>query len=213
VEAIKLSHTYGGPYAVAPFADVLAAANPAAFGADQVQDAVKIMIIGGQKISTAWMNRLAEQVANKNTLLLFMAAELNSDLSTESKYKQPSLKTLFAALPEREKALAAAVYEKLDKDNKLHNYAGLDVYEKLIGLTRSVDYGMPVSDLTDELAQAYKDKKLGESILLSAIALQGMQPKSLSPGLLQEVVGGMRTVGLTKEARALATEAILGLSN
>jgi hypothetical protein len=66
--------------------------------------------------------------------------------------------------------------------------------------------------LTTQLADSFSEKKLGESILLSAKSLQGVRSRALNPGLLQEVIGGMRAVGLTKEARILAGEAVMGLS-
>jgi hypothetical protein len=212
-QAIDLSRSYGGAYALAPFADMLAAANPASFNDRQASDAVRAMIVSGKTVSAPWLARVAGLAHDRSSLLLVIAAELNTDLSTESKLNTPALNTLFGQLEPREKALIAALYEKLDKGNELHNYTVQDVYAKLNGLTASGDYVMPTSDLTESLAQAYKDKKLGESILLSAIALQGVQPGTVNPGLLQEVVDGMTTVGLTKEARILASEAILGLSN
>ncbi len=211
--ALSLGRSYGGAYALTPFADMLTAADPASFSQDMTADAVRIMLATSRTVPPAWLNRLSQGVSDRNSLLLFIAAELNSDLSTESKVNIAALQNLFGKLSPLEKTLISAAYEKLDKTNKLHNYTSAEAYEKLIDLTRNADYVMPSSDLTGRLSLAFQEKRLGESILLSAIALQGAQPGSVNPGLLQEIIGGWKTVGLTKEARALATEVILGLSH
>lgn len=52
--------------------------------------------------------------------------------------------------------------------------------------------------------------RLGESVLLAAIVLGGGDPGGYGPGLISEIVIGLRRVGLEKEARQLAIEAALG---
>jgi len=63
----------------------------------------------------------------------------------------------------------------------------------------------------DRLATAVNDKHLGEVVLLGSIALHGVPPAKMFAGMLREVVNGCETVGLTKEAREIAKEAVLGL--
>ncbi len=211
--ALSLGRAYGGAYALSPFADMLIQADPGAFGPEDVKLAVRIMMAANKTVPASWLNRLSQGIGDRNSLLFFIAAEMNSDLSTDSKVNVASFRNLFEKLGIREKVLIAAIYEKLNRDSKLHNYIDTETYEKFLDLTGTEDYVMPSTDLTGRLTQAFKDRRLGESVLLSAIALQGAQPGSVNPGLMQEIIDGWKKVGLTKEARALATEAILGLSH
>jgi len=68
---------------------------------------------------------------------------------------------------------------------------------------------MPSVGLIESLATAVNDKHLGEAVLLSSVALHETSPDKIA-GTLKEVANGLETVGLTKESRGLAVEAILG---
>lgn len=213
-KALVMSHDYGGPYALIPFADMIANAPPSAFSSEQAEDAIKVMLAAGTAVPDSWLQYYSSRIGTdekaRSRLFLLMSAELSNNLSTDLNFQQENLHKIFDKLPEHQKILIAGLYEKLDKDNKLHNYTSGKVYENLLDLTKSDDYVMPINDLTTKLTEAYENKRLGESILLSATVLQGIKPEDLSPGLLQEVIGGMRDVGLTKEARELAGQAISG---
>ena len=85
------------------------------------------------------------------------------------------------------------------------------VYENTTVLTQNASYVMPSVGLINSLTAAVNDKHLGEVVLLGSIALHGVSPANMFAGMLQEVINGFETVGLTKESRELAKEVILGL--
>ena len=118
----------------------------------------------------------------------------------------------FSELPPYERDILEISNEKLDKSIKLHNYGASSVYEKQKDLTSNDDYVMPSIGLLDRLEKARSEQRLGEVILLSSIALSDTPPDQIHKGLFREVIGGLIAVGLTKEARSLAREVILGMS-
>ena len=101
--------------------------------------------------------------------------------------------------------------EKLDNGRKLHNIDASKVYENTVDLTQNAGYVMPSVGLMDRLATAVNDKHLGEVVLLSSIVLHGVPPAKMFAGMFQGVINGFETVGLTKEAREISQEVILGL--
>jgi hypothetical protein len=69
---------------------------------------------------------------------------------------------------------------------------------------------MPSVDLMDSLKEAITNRRLGEVVLLSSIALNGATPEKIYAGLLEVVIDGFETVGLTKEAQELYKEIVIG---
>lgn len=214
-EALALRDRYG-VQGLLPFADMIAKLPPESFSPKLVEVGLRIMIQAGKAVPQQWVDTYAGQLSAdnspRNDLLLWLAAQITTDLSTKSPKKYDDLEKLFGTLEIREKALITALYKKLDRAQKLHNIGELAVYDNEIPLTGNDDYVMQDTDLTNRLRNAGKKKHTGEVIVLSSIVLNGAQPDTIHPVLLGEVLDGMKTVGLTKEARGLAAEVILGLS-
>ncbi len=77
-----------------------------------------------------------------------------------------------------------------------------------------VSGGLPGGDvaplaLTNRLKQASEQKRLGETVLLSLAALSDAGPSNAHPQTLSEIVRALRKVGLEREARSLAAEALI----
>ncbi|MEO5372689.1 MAG: hypothetical protein H7840_00250 [Alphaproteobacteria bacterium] len=72
------------------------------------------------------------------------------------------------------------------------------------GLHQAQLPGLPV---WHALTQAAAGRRVGETVLLSIIALGGKDPGAVDPATLHHVVAALRLVGLDTEARALAVEA------
>ena len=209
-QAMAMGHHYGGTYALTPYAGILASADPGGFHDSEVTDAVRIMIAGGVAVPTAWLQRLVDSTRNESDLDLFLAAAVDSDLSTVLTINNSHLDGLFANLSNAKKTMLGVLFSELDQGNHLKAWMAPDIYEKFMYLTAHLDYGMDNGRLASDLLQAYKDKKLGESIVLTAIALRDVQPADLDPKLAGTIIGGMKTVGLTKEARLIAAGVIMG---
>lgn len=216
-EALSLASEYP-PSMLTPFAEHIATLSDENMGPQLVQNIARIGLIAGAPLSPALEKNLWNQAesgaANNQALRLAIANAALQNFSTEEMPKAAIFQELTGKLPETSKTLVFKVIEKLDTANKLHNISPEEVYEKQDGLTapNNYDYVMPSSDLMESLVSAQKDQRLGEVILLSSIALGDIPPSKLDPAVLAEVIDGLKTVGLTSEARELASEAIMGLS-
>jgi len=74
--------------------------------------------------------------------------------------------------------------------------------------------GLPSGDLaplgvTNRLKLASDQKRVGETVLLSLVALSESGPSTAHPQTLSETVRALRKVGLEREARSLAAEALI----
>jgi len=210
---LKLNEEYGF-YALFPFSDILQKASPENLSTESIRLVMLLFAGTNTKAPAAW------EAAWKNTskneapdLLLLLAYGLGSDFSTGiiANFENFSLD------PEKPDSahanqLLLLAKEKLDKSKKLHNYTDGKAYEKNLDLTLDSGYVMPSDSLIDSLKKARDNRRLGEVVLLSAIALREVPPAKLYAGSLREVVDGLKTVGLTDEARELTKEVALGLS-
>lgn len=217
LEALRLASQYPAGV-LTPFAEYLP--NLSADGLDPalIRRIAHVGILAGVPVSRsverALWNQAQSAPGNSESLELALANAALQNFSTEEMPKETEFQELTGKLPETSKSLIFAVIEKLDTADKLHNINGEVAYEKPDGLTDSTDYDyvMPSSDLMENLSSARKDKRLGEVILLSSIAIGDIPPSKMDPASVAEVIDGLKTVGLTSEARELASEVIMGLS-
>lgn len=216
-DALKLAGSYP-PAALTPFADQLGSLSAEGLGMDMIRRITQVGLYAGVPVSRSFEKALWNQAEsggpNNQDLWLALANAALKNFSTEEMPKKAELQQLTGKLPKSSQSLIFALIEKLDTANKLHNISAEEAYEKPDGLTGSADYDyvMPSSDLMGNFAAAHKDKRLGEVILLSSIAVGDIPPSKMDPGSIAAVVEGLKTVGLTSEARELASEVILGLS-
>ncbi|QQG35626.1 MAG: hypothetical protein HYS17_08870 [Micavibrio aeruginosavorus] len=216
-EALRLAGQFppGTLTPFAPYIDTLSAedADPTL-----VRKIATIGLVAGTPLSASLERQLWNQAesegAGQSALYLAIANAALQNFSTEEMPKPDVFQELIGKLPETSKTLIFTIIEKLDMTGKLHNISGKEAYEKQDGLTDPADYDyvMPSSDLMENLTSAHQDKRLGEVILLSAIALGDIPPSRMDPAVLAEVIDGLKTVGLTSEARELASEVVMGLS-
>lgn len=201
--------------AFAPFAGYISTLSAEGMSDELVQRITRAGLLAGAPVSRSLEKRLWQQAESgeqkQRALVLALSNAALQNFSTEEMPKGAVFQELTGKLPETSKTLIFAVIEKLDISGKLHNSDANKVYEKPDGLTSTVDYVMPSSGLMENLGTALKEKRLGEVILLSSIAIGDIPPSKLDPAVLAEVIDGLKTVGLTSEARELASEAVLGL--
>jgi hypothetical protein len=217
LDALKLASQYPAG-ALTPFAEYLPNLSAEGLDGALIRRIAHVGALAGTPVSRSverdlW-NQAESATGNSEALTLALSNAALKNFSTEEMPKEAEFQQLTGKLPETSKSLVFAVIEKLDTAGKLHNISGEVAYEKPDGLTDSTDYDyvMPSSDLMENLSSAQKDKRLGEVILLSSIAIGDIPPSKMDPKSVAEVIDGLKTVGLTSEARELASEVIMGLS-
>ncbi|MCB9991667.1 MAG: hypothetical protein H6867_09935 [Rhodospirillales bacterium] len=214
--ALALADHYG-PDSLLPFVPEIVKLDPSSFDSKTIRSVFPVLLQSGINIPNNWAESRFKELADGNTAnaktTLQYAAYQAGKSSTEEWEQGIDFEKNSEPFGQDKLLALKIIYEKLDKDLKLHNYDDLSVYEKELSLTSAVDYVMPSISLIDGLESAEYDKRLGEVILLSAIVLHNVPPEKLNGVLLRDVINGLVTVGLTKEARSLAQEVILGLSS
>ncbi|MCB1556597.1 MAG: hypothetical protein KDJ15_04700 [Alphaproteobacteria bacterium] len=159
---------------------------------------------------TLWERRTEE---NDHTLLVLFLAAATGDYFPEY-FNQETLDFdgISLILPSYEREIYAVFDKKLDNTGQLHNIiaAAKEAGTDSLPLTQGEDYVIPWGSWWGDFKKARQKKRLGEVLLLSAVALQNVRSDSVPPAVLSEVLTGFVAVGLTKEARLLAKEVVLG---
>lgn len=214
-QALRLVSEYGTA-PLWPFADTLARSGPEEWDFPMIRNGFTVLLETGHDIPDAWQKARFEALGPSQSPseheLLYYAAFRIGELSTNTLEEDVDFIGSSEILGPKRLGLLGVIYETLDNGIELHNISGAEIYENNSGLTSALDYVMPLGGLMEDLETAEKDRRLGEVILLSSIALGDIPPERIDGGLLREVIGGFLTVGLTKEARSLAREVILGFS-
>lgn len=102
------------------------------------------------------------------------------------------------------RALLYGLYGALDE--ALPNEA----WEPLIAGPLTISARAPSPSLARLLSDAAEAKRIGETVLLSLLALGELGPEGSEAGTLQPVIRALRAIGFDREARAIAVEAALG---
>ncbi len=207
--ALPMKNEYGLE-ALAPFASMLADAKPEGVPDDTIRAGILLGLTMNAPISDAWVQHWKGKDSNlPQDVVLQIAYEIGRESLSKDGAHYNKLLSEISGLPVQQQELIKIFAEKLDKGGKLHNIEAVKVYENTVDLTQNAGYVMPSVGLIEGLAAAVNNKQLGEAVLLSSVALQGIPPDKIA-GILHEVANGLKTVGLTKESRGLAVEAILG---
>lgn len=208
-ESFALGKKYGFG-ALIPFAELIYKVTPPDPTLPETMTAVKILNRGGFKIPRQWaeiINKYQVQQESSATLAALLAASYLSDPDG----REESLKKLHSLsnLPENYVFLVDSVIENIDKQSK-SGHTLPRVYENNLDLTIHKDYVMPSKGVWNRLLEAPQEGHVGETILLSAIALQETPLGSIYPGLFQDVLKSLKSVGLTDIADDMAIAAVLG---
>lgn len=81
-------------------------------------------------------------------------------------------------------------------------------YEKQIDLTGKKNYVMPTYRVWDMFLSSSQNAKIGETILLSTLLLQGQKSGEIYPSIAKEIIGFYKNLGLTNIKKSLAYEMI-----
>lgn len=212
-EALALREDYGLP-ALLPFATFLDDAAPLGLPPESIRTGMRIYALAARKAPASWLD-VWEGIRGENrvdqvTDLAYKAVTNTPIVITENEARS---KVYGIFSDEARSQVINMIKERLDKTTKLHKYTDKVAYEKNLDLTSGEGYVMPLVSLVSDLEKAEEDRRLGEVVLLSAVMLQGAPPDKINAGVLREAMYGFETVGLTKEARELTMEVVLGIDN
>ena len=213
-QAISLEKEYGNA-ALWPFLDIFESLDGDSISDSMIRTGIRVFTNTATPIPDSWAERWVASHKNLPTTYDKLTATdytalLNSDISLDKVLQPIDKEEESSGTMSHQQHLTNIIYEKLDKSRKLHNYVAKIVYEKQEGLTPTDDYVMPLSGLQERLAESKKDKRLGETVLISSILLEPLKPSAIDGTLLGQVLDSLITVGLTKEAQSLANEVMLG---
>lgn len=205
-----------GIMALSPFAPFLNDSSPEILGGIETYNALIIMIKSWIQPPKSWVSHWNEHrgTSTEDTLLAAALAVIPAFSTEKSKIIAASADALTSGkrLTETRALLIKILDKNLDNGGKLHNYEPEDAYDKNNALTDFSSYVMPYIGLIDTLGTAEKNRRLGEVVLLSSLALQDPSSGAPDGDTVRKVIGALETVGLTKEARELTQDVILGLS-
>ena len=192
---------------------MLAETDPDTLSPDAIRIGFKILMESAENVPAAWQKKWINSFdknenSNVAAAYLWISSGLEEETESGADAVSPGFTSLLEDGPGKNKDYIKNAYEKLDKQDKLHNYVGDEAYEKLMGLTSSVDYVMPSKSLIQRLERAKQDKRLGEVVLLSAVMLSQAPHGQMNAELMRSLMDGFVTVGLTKEAQEMAEEAL-----
>lgn len=201
--------------AMLPFTPYLAALSYADMEREHINRLFRLFILSGEDVpeplASLWIENESDvEAMQKDVLFTLLAYLTTNNFAGLDRVPKELLIESIKALNPIESAFLQIITEKLDKRDKLHNYAGQDIYEKQAALTFGADYVMPSGSLVSSLQKAQEDSRLGEVILLSSIVLHGIEPENLRPDLFSDVMNSFVTVGLTNQAYQITREILLG---
>lgn len=210
----------GLPTPLLPVAQMVNDVNPAELSQNARENGLLVMLQAGITPSERWVENwlAAESPAgsgdsrkSREIVLLYLANLVLENLPTNSvPFSDEQLKIVFKDEISKDSLLLWAVFSGLGRSDQLHNIESFDAYEKHLDLTAPTDYVMPSGSLLEKIRDAAQNGRLGETALLASVALNN-DLERLHPGVVQEVLRSLETVGLKEEARNMALGVILGL--
>lgn len=207
------------PVALLPFAAGVPDLNPANLSQKQIEAGLELMLEAGMLPPARWVrawlagesSESSDSVKNRKKVILYLANLLPENLPTDSiPFPDETLTPVFESPESAEAREIWALFSGLRRANALHNAADPKVYEKLVDLTVHDDYVMPVDGLMNQIRDAARQGRIGETVLLGAVALKGHTTGTNHPAIFTELLVSLDTVGLKEEARHLALGVMLG---
>ncbi|MGQ0526728.1 MAG: hypothetical protein ACT4OY_01660 [Alphaproteobacteria bacterium] len=213
IREVLLSENTYGTEALLPFAEMLTEIKPLGINYAEITAVSRIMIRGGYKIPSQWAETIRESV-NQDSMRPYDSALLGAAYLSES----PSLRTF-----ENKKRIFDILKHQKNKDNLVVNYIieNIDkssvkdnnnhrVYEKDYTLTFAQHYVMPTDNVWHRLQNVSQESNIGETVLLSTLALGDKRLTDIHPEALVTVLKDLEKVGLTDTSEKLALAALIG---
>lgn len=210
-KSFSLKKKYGIT-ALLPFANTVSQLKPENITAEEVATAFEAMAYANLTIPAQWID-IAEKIslddANDATRYKLLTAAYISRLN-RSKDDEERQKVFASAqkISPHWGQLTKNIMKIVDKRHNNSDNADA-IYEKDVDFAFKNDYVMPSMELWDRLKKAREKQSIGETVLLSATALDQAPLTDMYPWLFGDVLTSLDQVGLTDISRKMAMQAVL----
>ncbi|MCD8562504.1 MAG: hypothetical protein LRY54_00155 [Alphaproteobacteria bacterium] len=204
---------YVGTYGLAaayPFADMLEDVPANNLSTEQLAQIARVMNGADKDIPGSWFEVIGKRKpASDKDMALYVLSyvakayqrtnpeDRNIIMAAVERIKNPALKESFKI-----------IIENVDNGNPDQHTAD-KVYDNDLDLTFDGNYVMPSKRVWDRLIASSQNQSIGETVLLSTLLLGDKPLMDLYPGVLGDVLKGLRAVGLTRFSKGMAQEALL----
>ncbi|MCD8571509.1 MAG: hypothetical protein LRY76_08365 [Alphaproteobacteria bacterium] len=209
MQALNYINTYG-PASIYPFADMLLALPADNLSTGELSKIARIAHGADKDIPASWFDSLKKRkLGGERETALFMIAYLSKAYQRAgSEDKNVIIKAVESINNSKLKESFIIIIENVDKPLTEQHNAGR-VYENDLDLTFAGSYVMPSKRVWDRLIASSQDQRIGETVLLGTLLLNGKTVMDLYPGVLSDILESLRAVGLTRFSKSMAQEALL----
>lgn len=209
LHALSYVGTYG-PAAAYPFAEFLTSIPVNNLSTGELTRIARVLHGADKDIPASWFDALSKRkiVGDQDTALyvLTYVAKAYQRFSIDDRKLAMDAVNRMKNSPLKENL--SIIIENVDNTPEdQHNVN--KVYDNDLNLTFSGNYVMPSKRVWDRLLESSQNQSIGETVLLSALLLNEKPLMDLYPGVLSDVLKGLRAVGLTRSSKNMAQEAIL----
>ncbi len=198
-----------GPAAYAPFAPVIGILDIASLGPADLKKSVDIILFTGNPLPGKWTKHLSGiKPANAYEDKLRSLSTILSSFAIDPAVKEEETQAFLKKFDKKTQKTMSIVIENIDStEQNIHNAS--EIYDKHFDLTFADNYVMPSPSVWDRLLNSSQNGRIGETVLLSAVALQKLDLDTAYPVFAHDVLQSLNTVGLTNVSRAFVYENVL----
>lgn len=209
LKALDYIGTYGLAAAY-PFADLLATVPADNLSTEQLVLLARVLNGADKDIPGGWFGILSKRKAKseKEVGLYVLSYIAKAYQQTNPDDKAPVMKAVEGLKNSTLKESFKIIIENVD-NRSIDDHTVNKVYDNGSDLTSNGNYVMPSKRVWDRLIASSQNQRIGETVLLSMVLLNEKPLMDLYPGVLGDVLKGLRAVGLTRFAKGVAQEALL----
>ncbi len=208
LQAFSIGKKYGLS-TLTPFAELLYKTAPKNdISLQEIQIVTNILNEGGFRLPPKYIdiiNKFTDLPSKEDAYIRLLATAYLSDPNKESEEK------LRSSLQRHQTPVGnfiINIIENLDKQLQ-DQHTAFAIYDNVLGLTLQSDYVMPSRSVWNRLLQAAKNGYIGETVSLATIVIGERVPENVYPGLLQDTLRSLDSVGLTDISANMAIAAVL----
>jgi hypothetical protein len=209
LQALSYTWTYGLA-AATPLADILASVPADNLSTEQLVLIARILNAADKDVPGSWFDVLSKRKgrSDKEMALTVLSYVAKAYQQTNPADKDVIVKAVQSIKNSTLKDNFMIIIENVD-NTVPDQHTVNKVYDNGSDLTSDGNYVMPSKRVWDRLIASSQNQSIGETVLLSTVLLNDKPLMDLYPGVLGDVLKGLRAVGLTRFSKGIAQEALL----